>query len=574
MAELLLELLSEEIPARMQPGAAQELRRLVETKLEEAGLAFETVSSAVTPRRLALMVTGLAPMTRATSEERRGPRQGAPPAAIDGFLKSAGFTDLGQCELRDTGKGVFYFAHIDRPGRAARDILPALLRAAILELAWPKSMRFPAARFRWVRPLTSVVSLFEGEVLPLELDAVPVGDRTLGHRFLSPEPITVTSIDDYRTKLKAAHVVLEAAERRRLIEEGLNQAAAAKGLKVKPDPDLLAEVAGLVEWPVVLMGRIEQDFMMLPPELLATVMRAHQKYFACLDAQGKLAPYFLVCANMAASDGGKAIIAGNERVLRARLSDARFFWEQDLKITQGARLAKLEGRVFHAKLGTMREKAGRLMRLAVHLAPSTPGSDGQSAARAAQLAKSDLSSHMVGEFPELQGIMGRYYAEAAGEPPEVAAAIAAHYAPKGPDDPCPHDPTSVVVALADKIDTLAGFFSIGEEPTGSKDPFALRRAALGVIRLILENGLRLPLLDIFRFAYQGFTGGHDPSGPLLAFFSDRLKVHLREEGVRHDLIAAIMAPGSEDDLVRLRARVDALTGFLADENGTNLLTAY
>jgi glycyl-tRNA synthetase beta chain len=575
MPDLLLELLTEEIPARMQRTAADDLRRIVEAKLGAAGLAFAEARGFVTPRRLALAITGLPAQQRDLSEERRGPRVGAPPAAVEGFLKSAGIAALDQCEERDTGRGVFYFAMIRRPGRPTAAVLPELLREAMRELPWPKSMRFPAASLRWVRPLTSILALYDGRVLPLECGAVPVGDETRGHRFLSGGPFRVRDVADYRDKLRAAHVMLDADERARLIADGLERAAAALGLVLKPDPGLLEEVTGLVEWPVVLAGRIDRDFMTLPPEVLTTSMRAHQKYFACLDRDGKLAPHFLLVSNMETADGGKEIVAGNERVLRARLSDARFFWDQDRKVPLAARLPKLAERVFHARLGSVLDKVGRMMRLVEELAPHVPGADPRQALRATELAKADLSTGMVGEFPELQGVMGRYYALHDGETAAVAEAVAEHYSPLGPNDRCPIAPVSVATALADKIDTLAGFFAIGETPTGSKDPFALRRAALGVIRLILENRLRLPLRAVFQAAFTiGGRTGNDPADDLLAFFADRLKVHLRERGVRHDLVAAVFAMGGEDDLMRLLARVAALASFLGTDDGANLLTAY
>ena len=580
MAELLLELLTEEIPARMQARAAEDLHRLATEKLAAAGLAFGKAESFVTPRRLTLVVEGLPKAQPDVSEERRGPRVGSPASAVDGFLKSAGLSSLDQCEARDTGKGVFYFAVIRRAGRPTASVLPELLRAVVLELPWPKSMRFPAASFRWVRPMTGVLCLFDGKVLPLALDAVPVGNKTRGHRFLSPDPFTVKSFADYRQKLRDARVILRREDRAKAIGLALYERAAQAQLTVKDDPALLEEVTGLVEWPVVLMGRIDPDFLDLPPEVLTTSMRTQQKYFACRDREGKLAPRFLVVANMIAEDGGKAIVAGNERVLRARLADARFFWQQDRKIPIAARLPKLAERVFHARLGSVLDKVGRVERLSEALAPFVSGAGKAAVLRAAELAKADLSSGMVGEFPELQGVMGRYYALNDGETTEVADAIAEHYSPLGPNDRCPSAPTSVVVALADKIDSLAAFFSIDEKPTGSKDPFALRRAALGVIRLILENRLRLPLARVFRHASvivgEGGAGvpRADPTSDLLAFFADRLKVHLREQGVRHDLIAAVFALGGEDDLVRLLARVAALDAFLRTDDGANLLTAY
>ncbi|HZL58299.1 MAG TPA: glycine--tRNA ligase subunit beta [Stellaceae bacterium] len=571
MPDLLLELLTEEIPARMQGAAARELARLAGIAFDAAGLKAASIESHVTPRRLTLAVIGLPKAQAATEEERRGPRVGAPDQAVQGFLKSAGLTALDQCEKRATDKGEFYFAIIRRPGRATKDVLPAILEPVIRNLPWPKSMRFPAADFRWVRPLTSVLSLFDGKVLKLDLGSVPVGNKSEGHRFLSKGAFAVHDFKDYRAKLKAAKVILDAGERRKAIADATAKAAAQAKLRVKPDEALLDEVAGLVEWPVVLMGGIDGAFMDLPPEVLTTAMRAHQKYFACLDGAGKLAPRFLLVSNMAAKDGGKAIVAGNERVLRARLSDARFFWDQDRKVKLVARAPKLKERVFHAKLGSVADKAQRVAQLASALADFVPGADRAKLARAALLAKADLSSGMVGEFPELQGVMGRYYAFNDGEAPDVAAAIAEHYAPLGPSDKCPTAPLSVALALADKIDTLVAFFAIGEPPTGSKDPYALRRAALGVIRLILENQLRLPLLSIFRLAA---TSTADPSRQLLEFFADRLKVHLREQGVRHDLVAAVFALGGEDDLVRLLARVEALQAFLKSDDGANLLVAY
>ncbi|HUC64478.1 MAG TPA: glycine--tRNA ligase subunit beta [Stellaceae bacterium] len=579
MAELLLELLTEEIPARMQSRAAEDFAALAREKLTAAGLVPAEVQSYSTPRRLTLVVDGLPERQADTTEERRGPRVGAPSNALEGFLKSAGLAAIDQCEARDTGKGVFYFAVIRRPGRAAAEVLPDLLRQVVLELPWPKSMRFPAAGFRWVRPMTSALSLLDGTVLPLALDGVPVGDETRGHRFLAPGKVRVRNVADYRHKLREAHVMLRREDRRQAITLALYERAAEAQLTVKDDPALLDEVTGLVEWPVVLLGRIDAEFLSLPPEVLTTAMRTHQKYFACLDRVGRLAPRFLVTANMIADDGGAAIVAGNERVLRARLSDARFFWEQDRKVALASRIPKLAERVFHARLGSVLDKAGRVMRLAAALAPLVPGAEIAQVRRAAELAKADLSTGMVGEFPELQGVMGRYYAQGDGEPAEVAAAIAEHYSPLGPSDRCPSAPVSVAVALADKIDSLVGFFSIDEKPTGSKDPYALRRAALGVIRLILENRLKLPLRSLFRQAFaigregaDAFAG--DPTADLLGFFADRLKVHLRGEGVRHDLIAAVFALGDEDDLVRLLARVAALDAFLKTDDGANLLVAY
>jgi glycyl-tRNA synthetase beta chain len=657
MPELLLELFSEEIPARMQLRAAGDLRRLVVERLAAALLAHDEARAFVTPRRLALVVTGL-PLAQAdVAEEKRGPRVGAPDAAVQGFLKSAGIASLAECEERDTGKGIFYFAVIRRAGRQTADLLPELLRAAILDLPWLKSMRFPAAPFRWVRPLTSAICLLDGKILPLELGAVPVGDTTRGHRFLAPAQFAVSGFADYAEKLRAGYVILDPAARRQKIADDLALMAKGEGLRLKDDAGLLDEVAGLVEFPVVLVGRIEPEFMDLPQEVLTTSMRAHQKYFALTDASVNLAPKFLVVANNLTADGGATIVAGNQRVLRARLSDAKFFWDQDRKVKLESRVAKLAERIFHAKLGSVLDKVTRVEKLVEAIAPHVEGADAALARRAARLAKADLSTGMVGEFPELQGVMGRYYALHDREPLEIADAVAEHYSPLGPNDRCPTAPTSVVVALADKIDTLVGFFSIGEKPTGSRDPYALRRAALGMIRLILENRIRFGLARLFESTFDIINRPGLPlfdldsselristhiepvpenteasrtlvrslvRNELLAFFADRLKVHLREQGVRHDLIAAVFAPRvaasrnplpagegrvradaapqsapvkhdgisphpnplpggegtvgegteAEDDLVRLLARVAALDEFLKSEDGANLLTAY
>jgi glycyl-tRNA synthetase beta chain len=577
MAELLLEILSEEIPARMQARAAEDLTRLVVEGLERSGLSAGAVRSFTTPRRLGLVVDGLPVATPDVREERRGPRVGAPQAAVDGFLKSAGVT-LDQCEQRDTGKGVFHFAVIARPGRPTALVIKDVVEQAMAEFPWPKSMRWGALSVRWVRPLQGIVCLFDGQVVPVRFGETTAGNSTVGHRFLAPEPFDVRDAADYAAMLGAAKVVLDPAERRAAILAQAQAAAAAEGLALRLDDGLLAEVTGLVEWPVVQVGTIDQAFMDVPDEVLITSMRSHQKYFSLLKADGRLANRFLVVSNMATPDGGRAIVAGNERVLRARLSDAKFFWDTDRRASLQSRLPKLAERLYYAKLGSMADKTARVTRLAGTIAAAIGAEVGQ-AERAAALAKADLSSEMVGEFPELQGVMGRYYALNDGEAEAVADAIAEHYAPQGPNDRCPTAPVSVAVALADKLDALVGFFAIDEKPTGSKDPFALRRAALGVIRLILENGLRLPLDGLFRRAHGEFkvplaADAAKTAGDLLDFFAERLKVHLREKGVRHDLISAVFALGGEDDLVRLLARVDALEDFLASEDGANLLTAY
>ena len=590
--ELLLELLSEEIPAGMQRRALEALTELLRGKLAAAEIPAESLRGYVTPRRLTVIAERIPTMQPDRTEERRGPRVGAPGPAIDGFLRAAGLVSIDQCEIRDTGRGECYFATVRRPGRPAAEILPDFVRAAIAELPWAKSMRYPASSLRWIRPLISVVCLFEGEVLPLPLDLIAVGRVTRGHRFLSSGEICVGNAGEYFERLSKAHVVLDQDRRKEAIREDLEHAAAVEGFTLKPDPGLLEEVTGLVEFPVVLAAAIDADFMALPPEVLATAMRTHQRYFSCLQPDGGPAPRFLFVADNLAADGGKLIIAGNERVLRARLADARFFWDQDRRVRLEDRVAALKDRVFHAKLGSVFEKVERVERLAYDLSrllsskrSEFRGPTPNLARRAAHLAKADLSTGMVGEFPELQGTMGRYYAQHDYEDAGVFNAIADHYRPLGPNDVCPNAPISIAVALADKIDTLVGFFGIGETPSGSRDPFALRRAALGVIRLILENELPLQLRNVFRQAASNFDparyGLLDPSDELLAFVADRLKVHLRERGLRHDLISAVFARviapvfgETEDDLVRLRARTYALQAFLASEDGANLLTAF
>ncbi len=583
MAELLLELFSEEIPARMQARAADDLKRLVTDGLKAAGLGFSKAEAYATPRRLALVVDGLPEKQPDLSEERRGPRVDAPEKAIQGFLASAGLASVAQCATRETEKGTFLFVVIEKKGQATDSVLPGLIARALAELPWPKSMRWGHAGFRWVRPLHSVLAIFDGRQLDGGVDLqgahLAFGNTTCGHRFLAPELFTVTGFADYKRKLEAAKVMLDPADRRTTIEAGLAAQAKKQGLAVKPDPALLDEVTGLVEWPVVLLGRIDPAFMELPPEVLTSSMRAHQKYFSLETSGGKLAPHFGVVANMETADGGKRIIAGNERVLRARLSDAKFFWDQDRKRSLESRVPRLKEIVFHAKLGTLDAKVDRIEALAEALTDYVPGVDKDRVRSAARLCKADLVTGMVGEFPDLQGAMGRYYALHDREHAEVADAIAEHYSPLGPNDRCPTAPVSVAVALADKIDTLAAFWLIDEKPTGSRDPFALRRAALGVIRLIVENGLRIPLTVAFSAACENLkeaasTESKDVIASLLDFFADRLKVHLRERGVRHDLISAVFAVGGEDDLVRLLARVGALETFLGSDDGANLLTAY
>ncbi|MEQ8331676.1 glycine--tRNA ligase subunit beta [Nisaea sp.] len=604
MSELLVELFSEEIPARMQKKAADDLLSLLTQKLKKAGLDYSSATANVTPRRLIAVIDGLPDKQPDTSEERRGPKADAPEKALAGFLGSVGLT-LDQCEKRETPKGTFLYAVVETKGAETRSVLPGILAEAVKELAWPKSMRWGRHAFRWVRPMHGVLAVFGGETLDGEIDlgggALIFTNQTRGHRFLAPDAITVSDFADYQAKLRAAFVIIDREERKRIIEEGAAALAKAESLTVKPDQGLLEEVCGLVEWPVPIMGRIDDAFMDVPAEALVTSMRSHQKYFSAEHADGTLASRFITVSNMAADPERDATIrAGNEKVLRARLSDAKFFWDQDRAVKLEARTVKLSDILFYQKLGTVADKRARLEALAEWLAGYVPGADAAKAKRAATLCKADLVTEMVGEFPELQGIMGRYYALHDGEAPEVADAIADHYAPQGPNDRCPTAPESIVVALADKLDTLAGFFAIDEKPTGSKDPFALRRAALGVIRLIVENKLRLPLKEAFGYAIEllkeiipesEFYKAGEPYADMVAdgaseklevlrgivplvlldFFADRLKVHLRDGGVRHDLVSAVFALGSEDDLVRLLARVTALQSVLSTDDGANLL---
>lgn len=578
MPELLVELLSEEIPARMQARGAEELKRAVTAALLEAGLEHGAARACVTPRRLALAVEGVPERQPDLREERRGPRVDAPEKAVAGFLRSAGATRE-QCEERDTAKGRFLFVVVETEGRDTASALPELLRGAIRKMPWPKSMRWGSGDMRWVRPLEGALCVFGGEGIRLAGLGASAGNQTRGHRFLAPAPFEVSGFADYEKKLREAFVVLDREERKAIISRKAAEAAEAEGLVLREDPGLLEEVAGLVEWPVALCGRFDAAFMNLPEEALVTSMRAHQKYFSLSKPGGSLAPRFVVIANTEAPDGGAAIVAGNERVLRARLSDAAFFWDQDRKAPLESRFDRLADSAFHAKLGSMAQKAERLSVLSGALASFVPGCKPADAMRAGRLAKADLVTEMVGEFPELQGAMGRRYALAHGESAAVALAIADHYSPAGPADNSPDAPVSVAVALADKLDTLAGFFAIGETPTGSRDPYALRRAALGVIRLILENELRLPLQEALRTALDGYPEsirdsgrGRSAQAELGEFFADRLKVHLREQGVRHDRIAAVL--NGEDDLVRLLLRVHALSDFLDTDEGGDLLSAY
>jgi glycyl-tRNA synthetase beta chain len=563
VVDLLLELFSEEIPARMQTQGAKDLERLVVGALSDRGLLFEGARSFAGPRRLTLAISGLPSKQPDVSEERKGPRVGAPEKAIEGFLKSAGVT-LDQCEKRADPKGDFYVAKISRKGRATADVLGEILPETIGKLPWPKSMRWGDGTFRWVRPLHRIVAMFDGEIVPFKVAGVASGNATLGHRFLSSGEIHVRRFEDYEKKLRAAHVIVDGAERREIIQHEAKQKAFALGLELIEDEGLLNEVMGLAEWPVVLIGTIDPAFMDVPPEILQTSMRTHQKYFALRDPKaGTLANRFAVVAGIVTEDGGKEIVAGNERVLRARLSDAKFFWDHDRKRTLESRVNDLKDIVFHAKLGTQLERVERVEALAGEIAKLI-GADVEKAKRAARLAKADLTTGVVGEFPELQGVIGCYYALHDGEPPEVADAIRDHYKPLGPNDQIPTAPVSVSVALADKLDSLFMFFNVGEKPTGSGDPFALRRAALGVLRIVLETRTRIDVVHALGAMY----------GDLLDFFVDRLKVLTKARGIGHDLIDAVFSFIRDGDFVRLVRRIEALQAFLKTDDGANLLVGY
>ena len=641
MPDLLLELFSEEIPARMQRQAADDLKRLVTNALVERNLLYEGAQSFVTPRRLTLHVVGLPPAQADLREERKGPRVGAPEAAIQGFLKSAGLKRIEDARVEtDPKKGEFYVALIEKPGRETKEAIAEIMPSIIRSFPWPKSMRWGAASakpaaLRWVRPLRGIVCMLAtqhdaAEIVSFEIDGIASGDVTWGHRFMAPAPIRVRRYHDYVDALHKAKVVLDADRRKAIILAEAKELAFAQGLTLVEDEGLLEEVAGLVEWPVVLMGEFEAAFLDLPAEVIRATIRANQKCFVLRDGVGKLANKFILVSNLVAPDGGAAIAAGNGRVVRARLSDARHFWRTDLAPLPDAkdtdaksldqRLEKRERVVFHEKLGTQGERITRIEALARELAPKV-GADPELTERAARLAKADLVTEMVGEFPELQGLMGRYYAIAQGEEPSVADAIEEHYKPQGPNDRIPTSPVSIAVALADKLDTLVGFWAINEKPTGSKDPYALRRAALGVIRIVMENGLRLHLREPMAAAFEpigvslemssseGFdyvqyltrhlsqdeiedenleiewdrgglkykaieAEGATLSADLLAFFADRLKVYLREKGARHDLIDAVFALPGQDDLLMIVRRVEALGKLLETEDGKNLLAGY
>ncbi|MBL9049460.1 MAG: glycine--tRNA ligase subunit beta [Tabrizicola sp.] len=660
MPDLLIELFSEEIPARMQARAREDLRKLVTDGLVEAGLTYASAGAFSTPRRLVLSVEGLTAESRSVREERKGPNTTAPAAAVEGFLRSTGLT-LEQLEKRADKKGEVYFAVLEKPGRKAAEIVAEVLEAAIRNFPWPKSMRWGSGSLRWVRPLQSILCLLTDEtgahVVPLVIDGIAAGNTTEGHRFMGMGRFTVSGFDDYVVKLKRAKVVLDTAEREAAIWQGAQNMAFAAGMEVVPDPGLLAEVAGLVEWPVPLMGRIADQFLTLPPEVLQTSMKEHQKFFSVKNPKTGRIEGFVTVANIEAADGGEVILKGNQKVLAARLSDAKFFWENDLRVAKagmGEWAEGLKAVTFHNKLGSQAERIDRIAALAREIAPLV-GADAGDAERAARLAKLDLRSAMVGEFPELQGVMGRYYALEAGERPAVADAARDHWRPKGESDGVPTEPVSVAVALADKIDTLTGFWAIDEKPTGSKDPFALRRAALGVIRLVLGNGARTQLMGVVNDRVLRHLGilevvkklnalsdeltgaasdvsqmsqaimvtttrlgslgslvkelldsavasmnakskemdevklvhrsthdqmnemlriGASKSSDLLSFFHDRLKVYLKDQGVRHDVIDSCLAMPGNDDLTLLVKRATALSETLKTEDGANLLQGY
>jgi glycyl-tRNA synthetase beta chain len=629
MPDLLLEFFSEEIPARMQARAADDLKKMVTDRLVAAGLVYEGAKAFATPRRLALTVQGVPARAPDLKEERKGPKVGAPEQAIAGFLRAAGLTSIDQAKVQGDKKGDFYVAITEKEGRDAIAVIAEMVPEVVRSFPWPKSMRWGSGKLNWVRPLHSIIATFgpeteEPEIVAFDIDGIKGGDTTHGHRFMAPAAIKVKRFDDYVAKLEQGKVVLDAARRMDMIRADAKNLAFAQGFELVEDEGLLAEVAGLVEWPVTLIGSFDAAFLAIPAEVIRSTIRTNQKCFVLRDAAtGKLVNKFVLVANIEASDGGKAIVAGNERVIRARLSDAKFFYETDLKKKLEDRLPKFDGIVFHEKLGSQAERIARITSLSRQLAPLVKA-DPAKAERAAQLCKADLLTDVVGEFPELQGLMGKYYAQAQGEDPSVAAACEDHYKPVGPKDSVPSDPVSIAVALADKFDTLVGFWAIDEKPTGSKDPYALRRAALGVIRIVIDNELRLPLRNVLwrhfgsverdeavAVAIAVLHPLHDDivnisatdielamklevlvsakeraatnpklvqahsylhqTRDLLAFFADRLKVQLREQGARHDLVDAVFALGGQDDLLMVVRRVDALGKFLDSDDGKNLL---
>ena len=579
MPQLLLEIFSEEIPARMQQGAARDLERMASDRLKAAGLAWEALNVFAGPRRLTLVIDGLPTAAEDRNEEVKGPKTSAPAQALEGFLRKTGLTQ-DQLVERD---GV-WFAEISSKGRQTTEVFAEAVDQIVRSFPWPKSMRWGTGSLRWVRPIKRIIALFDGAVVPFEIDGIQSGDVTEGHRFLgSGKPFAVKDFADYRAKLERDFVLLDVADRKLRILDGAKAACAARGLALVDDDGLLDEVAGLAEWPTPILGDMDPQFLSLPPEVVRLSMKVHQKYFAVRDpSKDGLAPNFLVVANVEATDGGKALAAGNSRVLSARLNDARFFWDEDQKVGFDAWNDKLKGVTFHAKLGTLAERVDRIAALAREIAPLV-GADADQAEQAARLSKADLASGMVSEFPELQGIMGGYYARLAGYPDAVADAVRDHYKPQGPGDTVPTAPVTVAVAIAEKLDTLVGFFAIDEKPTGSRDPYALRRAALGVIRLVLENEVRLGVQGAASMAkwadavsglrWQRQVDELSLQSEVAAFFADRLTVLLRDQGQRHDLVAAVFALG-DDDLVRIVRRVEALAAFLATDDGANLLAGY
>ena len=610
MPDLLLEFFSEEIPARMQPRAAEDLKKLVTDRLVEAGLVYEGAKAFATPRRLALTVHGIPVKQPDVHEEKKGPRVGAPEGAISGFLKSAGLTSINEAKVeKDPKKGDFYVAIVEKPGRAAIQVIAEIVPDIVRNFPWPKSMRWgaPSAQpgaLNWVRPLHSIVATFgpeteDPEVVKFEAGGVAAGHTTYGHRFMAPGAIEVRRQDDWMAKLEKAKVIVDPARRQEIILTEAKNLSFAQGYELVEDQGLLVETSGLVEWPVVLMGSFDESFLSIPPEVVRTTIRNNQKCFVVKKRDGALANRFIMVTNIEASDGGKAIVAGNERVIRARLSDAKFFYDTDLKTRLEERLPRFAGIVFHEKLGTQQQRIGRIVKLAVLLAPVVKA-DAKLTERAARLAKADLLTEVVGEFPELQGLMGKYYALAQGEDKAVAGTCEDHYKPLGPNDSVPSDPVAIAVALADKIDALVGFWAIGEKPTGSKDPYALRRAALGVIRILLNNNIRANLTGIFGDATEGYIdqgnkfvleslgGGKGKSdldgikasfdaltgAELREFVADRLKVQLRDQGARHDLVDAVFALPGQDDIVAIVQRVEALGKFLDGDDGKNLLAGF
>jgi glycyl-tRNA synthetase beta chain len=591
MPDLLLELFSEEIPARMQARAAEDLRKLVTDRLVDAGLVYEGAKAFVTPRRLALAVQGVPVRQPDVKEEKKGPRVGAPAGAIEGFVRAAGLKSIDEATVKPDKKGDFYVAVIEKPGRPAIEVIGRIVPEVVRTFPWPKSMRWGArsaepGALGWVRPLHSIVATFgpeteEPDIVAFAVDGIAAGDETRGHRFMAPQPFKVRRLEDYAAKLAKAKVVLDPERRQQIILADAKNLAFAQGYELVEDEGLLAEVAGLVEWPVVLMGSFDEAFLAIPNEVIRATIRNNQKCFVLRDPKtAKLAPKFILVANIEAEDGGREIVAGNERVIRARLSDAKFFYETDLKTRLEGRLAKFDGIVFHEKLGTQAARIARIESLAAALAPIV-GADVEKTGRAARLAKADLLTEVVGEFPELQGLMGKYYALAQGEDASVAAASEDHYKPLGPKDRVPADPVPIAVALADKIDTLVGFWAIDEKPTGSKDPYALRRAALGVIRIALSGKHDLVPRSLLEMHIKRIRPSLSDAEILRIgdsfeeFFYERLKVQLRDEGARHDLVDAVLhLRGSEAGIVSIVRRVEALGKFLDTEDGKNLLAGY